>query len=120
MYNFSASNKIQTRSVSIIDGSLQLTYTPLKEPLTEIRLLQPALGRGRLQARLKTQDLKSAEGTYMTLSYCRGKRHQDLVISVDQCISRISEDPRVSYETLTMLISDAAYSNQRARGKREN
>lgn len=56
----------------------------------------------------------------MTLSYCRGKRQQDLVITVNQCIFRISKDPGVSYETLTILIADAAYSNQRAREEREN
>lgn len=69
----------------------QLKYKPLKGPLTEIRMLELAPGRGRLQGRLRTHDLKEAEGTYVTLSHCWVERDHGLAITIDQCIFRIAK-----------------------------
>lgn len=74
----------------------ELTYTSLKEPLTENLLLELAPGRGRLQGRLRTHDLKSSEGTYMILSYSKvaggGGRKHDLVITIVKEGARESGD----------------------------
>src|SRR3569833_3046224 len=77
-----------------------LAYTPLRNPKTQVRLVEVVPGRGRLRGCLNHSELDAVKGAYDALSYCWGSQTRSEPIVVNGCTWLISENLNAALKSI--------------------